>query len=284
MRLTKKQQIPSGEVGSKIRGCFQAGKGNTLLSIDYTNLEVWIGAYLMNDRALQKVLEDGINFHDFNNKVFFDVTKEDPEWGTLRKAAKIIVFGRILYGGSDTGIYNNVITAHPNCGLTLKKFKEAVKNYMDAHPDYVQWCKEVQAIALEKRISVNGFGRIRTLLGDDLKIMRQALNSPVQGTAADVAREAMADCQEYIDEKAKTDHRWREVKMLLQIHDELVFECPDKMKQEVCTKMVELMTKPITINGYTFNLKVDPEVGKYWGNQDPYDYINDKIVKEGSKH
>lgn len=278
------QQIPSGKTGMKIRGCFQAGKGNTLISIDYENLEVWIGAYLMNDRALQKILEDGINFHDFNNGVFFGVTKDDPEWGTLRKAAKVIVFGRILYGGTDNGIYNNVMTAFPNCGLTLKKFKKAVQNYMDAHPDYVKWCKEVQEIALHKRLSVNGFGRVRQLLGDDLSIMRQALNSPVQGTAADVAREAMADCQEYIDEMSSKDHRWSDVKLLLQIHDELVFECPISMRQEVCTAMVKLMTKPITINGYTFNLKVDPEVGKYWGNQESYDYINDKINKDGSKH
>lgn len=189
-----------------------------------------------------------------------------------------------MYGGTDNGIYNNVITAYPNCGLTLKKFKQAVKNYMDAHPDYVRWCKEVQEIALRKRISVNGFGRVRQLLGDDMSIMRQALNSPVQGTAADVAREAMADCQEYIDEMSIKDYRWTRVKMLLQIHDELVFECPEEMRQEVTTAMVKLMTKPITINGYTFQLKVDPEVGKYWGNQESYDYINDKIRKDGSKH
>lgn len=250
----------------------------------YENLEVWIGAYLMNDRALQQILEAGVNFHDFNNEVFFGVTKDDPSWGVLRKVAKIIVFGRILYGGTDNGIYNNVITANPDCGLTLKRFKEAVQNYMKAHPDYVEWCEEVQRIALRKRISVNGFGRIRQLLGDDMSIMRQALNSPVQGTAADVAREAMADCQEYINEQAKQDPRWREVKLLLQIHDELVFECPENMRQEVCKAMCEIMTKPITINGYTFRLKVDPEVGKYWGNQEGYDYENDVIRTEGSKH
>ena len=89
------QQIPSGEVGKKIRGCFQAGKDNTLISADYENLEVWIGAYLMNDRALQEILQAGINFHDFNNKVFFGITEDDPEWGTLRKVAKIIVFARL---------------------------------------------------------------------------------------------------------------------------------------------------------------------------------------------
>lgn len=61
----------------------------------YENLEVWIGAYLMNDKALQKILEEGINFHDFNNRVFFGVEKDDEQWGILRKAAKVIVFGRI---------------------------------------------------------------------------------------------------------------------------------------------------------------------------------------------
>ena len=95
MRLTVSQQIPGGDTGKKIRGCFQAGKGNTLISIDFENLEVWIGAYLMNDRALQEILQAGINFHDFNNGVFFGVTKDDEDWGTLRKVAKIIVFARL---------------------------------------------------------------------------------------------------------------------------------------------------------------------------------------------
>ena len=189
-----------------------------------------------------------------------------------------------MYGGSDSGIHNQVITAFPNCGLTLKKFKLAVKNYMDAHPDYVQWCKDVQAVALQQRISVNGFGRVRQLMGDDMSIMRQALNSPVQGTAADVARDCMADLQEYIDEMEIKDLRWREVKLLLQIHDEFVVECPIKMRQEVALAMAKIMTKPIIINGYTFNLKIDVEVGKYWGNQESYDYINDKINDGGSKH
>lgn len=237
----------------------------------------------MDDGALQDILQAGINFHDANNEIFFGVTPEDEDWGQLRKVAKIIVFARLLYGGTDDGIYNQVITAFPTCGLTKKKFKEAVQNYMKAHPDYVKWCEEVKKVALRKRISVNGYGRVRQLMGDDMSIMRQALNSPVQGTAADVARECMADCQEYIDEMELKDPRWKEVKMLLQIHDEFVFECPISMRQEVCKAMCEIMTKPITINGYTFRLKVDPEVGKYWGNQDSYDYKTDKI-KDGSKH
>ena len=177
------------------------------------------------------------------------------------------------------------MTSFPKCGLTFKYFKKAVQNYMDAHPDYVAWCKKVQLIAAQKRISVNGFGRVRTLMGDENSIKRQALNSPVQGTAADVAREAMADCQEFLDAKYLTDVRWRKVKLLLQVHDELVFEAPENMRQEVTKEMMNIMTKEITINNYTFRLKGDVEVGKKWGNQQKYDYTNDKIITDGkSKH
>ena len=89
------QQVPSGKIGKMIRGCFEAEKGNTLISIDYENLEVWIGAYFMDDRALQKILEAGINFHDFNTKIFFEIEEDDPNWVDLRKVAKMIVFARI---------------------------------------------------------------------------------------------------------------------------------------------------------------------------------------------
>ena len=170
-----------------------------------------------------------------------------------------------MYGGTDNGIYNNVITAFPNCGLTLNHFKNAVANYMEAHPDYVAWCEKVKKIAMDKRLSVNGFGRVRILMGDDRSIARQALNSPVQGTAADVARETMADCQEYIDEKSLTDVRWKSVKILLQIHDELVFEVKksalDDMKALIKQEMESALPKEYS---KIVKLLVDIGVGKNW--------------------
>jgi len=102
------QNMPSGAMGEKIRGCFKARPGFEYMSADFENLEVWIGAYFMDDKALQAILEQGINFHDFNTEVFFKITKPTKEeaeteegkirlkrWNSLRKVAKVIVFARI---------------------------------------------------------------------------------------------------------------------------------------------------------------------------------------------
>lgn len=184
-----------------------------------------------------------------------------------------------MYGGSDRGIYTKVMTAAPKCGLTFAKFKEAINNYMKAHPEYVEWVKEVQQLATEKRISVNAFGRVRTLMGEANKILRQALNSPVQGSAAEVARSCMPMILDYIDAKGWQD----DVKLVLQVHDEYVVEYPIKMRKEVAQMMKDVMTAPININGHTINLKIDIEVGKYWGGMNKYDLDRDEVIVQ-SKH
>lgn len=273
------QQIPSGPMGEKIRGCFKAAPGCELMSIDFENLEVWVGAYFMEDTVLQKILEDGINFHDFNTKVFFGIEEDDPLWGTYRKLAKIIVFARILYGGTDRGIYTKILSAAPDCGLTFDDFKQAIANYMKAHPEYTAWCKKVQALALTKRLSVNCVGRVRTLYGADNAIMRQALNSPVQGSAADLCRICMPDFVEYIERKGWTG----KVLLNLQVHDEYVLEYPIEMRQEVALMAQEIMCQKFIVNGYDLNLKIDIEVGKYWGGMKGYDLEKNEI-KKGSKH
>lgn len=184
-----------------------------------------------------------------------------------------------MYGGSDRGIYTKVLTAAPDCGLKFDDFKQAVDNYMEAHPEYVQWCHEVQQLALEKRLSVNAYGRVRQLMGADNAIMRQALNSPVQGSAAEVARSCMPMILDYIKDKG-----WEgKVKLVLQVHDEYVVEYPIEMRKEVAQMMDAVMTAPITINGHTFCLKIDIEVGKYWGGMSKYNLEEDRIVV-GSKH
>jgi len=184
-----------------------------------------------------------------------------------------------MYGGSDRGIYTKVMTAAPDCGLTFKDFTDAVDNYMKAHPDYEQWTKEVQALALEKRISVNAFGRVRTLMGADNAVMRQALNSPVQGSAADAARRMMPEIVQYIK-----DRGWEQkVFLALQIHDEFVLEYREDMRHSVGLMLKEIMCQELNINGYKFRLKIDAEIGKYWGGLQSYD-IDTDTVAGASKH
>lgn len=184
-----------------------------------------------------------------------------------------------MYGGTDSGIYTQIMSADPDCGLTLKGFKQAIANYMKEHPDYVKWCKVVQELAYTKRLSVNAFGRVRILMGEENKIMRQALNSPVQGSAADVARACMPLFIQYIKDKGW----YGKVKLVLQVHDEYLIEYPVALRHEVGLMCQEIMCAPLTIKGRTFKLKIDAEVGKYWGGMNGYDIDKDKVEK-GSKH
>lgn len=171
------------------------------------------------------------------------------------------------------------MTQNPDCGLTFQDFKEAIENYMRLHPDYAKWCKEVQAVALDKRISINAFGRVRVLMGADNAIMRQALNSPVQGSAAEVARECMPKILDYINEKG-----WEnKVKLVLQVHDEFVVDYPVEMRKEVAQMMHDIMTAEIKINSHVFRLKIDIEVGQFWGGMKGYDLETDTVAS-GSKH
>lgn len=273
------QQIPSGdEIGPWIRGCFKADPGYELMSADFSNLEVVIGAYFMEDEALIKIVEAGLNFHDENNKIFFGVKPTDPNWKVLRKVAKVIVFARLLYGGSDQGIYTKVMTQFPDCGLTLKAFKEAVENYMQAHPDYVKWCAKVVALATEKRISVNAFGRVRTLLGPVGAIGRQALNNPIQGSAADAVREDMVLLNKAFARESM------KAKIILQIHDEFVFHYPIEEREKVAqVACIEVMGRERELNGRKFRIKVEPEVGKYWGVLNALN-LETMQVENGSKH
>lgn len=271
------QQVPSGEIGEKVRSCFRAMSGNELMSVDFENLEVVIGAYFMEDQALIDIVEAGVNFHDFNNKVFFGVDESDPMWKTYRKVAKVIVFARIMYGGSDNGIHTKVMTQQPDCGLTLEDFKKAIQNYMDAHPDYVAWCEKVIATAKEKRISVNAYGRVRTLLGEAGAIERQALNSPIQGSAADAVREDMVMLHKrFIIDGLKA-------RIVLQIHDEFVFEYPKEERDKVAKIVKEIMGRTRTINGRDFTIGLDAEVGTHWGSLSSLNLDTMEVVG-GSKH
>ena len=272
------QQIPSrSEFAPFVRDCFRADPGWNLLSVDFSNLEVQVGARFMKDDVLIDQLEKGQNLHDENTKTFFDVTPDNENWSNLRKAAKTIQFGRLFYGGTDNGIFSKVITEVPESGLSLKIFKTAVRNYMEAHPIFAKWVEEVQALAIEQRISPNAFGRVRTLLGDEKSIERIALNNPIQGSAADVvSQDIVALDKAFVEAKLKTE-------ILLQVHDELIFHVPDEEIREAGKIIQRIMNRKRKIGTYTFRIPIDPEIGTNWGSMNSIDLTTGKIT-EGGKH
>ncbi len=270
-------QTPAGEWGKYVRSCFRAGIGKLLLSVDFTGLEVVVGAYIIGDDVLKEQLNKGLNLHDENTKTFFNVTKSAPNWKDLRGAAKVIQFASIFYGGSDNGIFSKVITEVPNSGITLKSFKKALQNYRNDHPAYEPWVERVQEQAENDRVSVNAFGRVRTLLGEANSNTRIALNNPIQGSAADIVGSDMVELSKLFHE------RHLGVKILLQIHDELLFEVSEKDLKEVSKIIQRVMNKKRIINGYSFRIPLDAEIGTHWGLMEGFDLKTGKKLG-ASKH
>lgn len=239
------QNIPvKGEEGSRLRAAFIAAKGKKLLSLDYSQIELRILAHYCEDKNLVAAYKNDEDIHDraaymlfcsrFDEKngnfdgesrdVVFDVDhavlkkmKAVPHFSDLRSQAKVLNFS-IVYGVTEFGLSRNL-------GISRADAKELMANYFAAFPGIKKYMQEAIDSARSKGYSENLFGRRRTI--GDLKnpnrfvregAERLAINTPVQGTAADLIKKAMITIQEKIH-KEKLESR-----MVLQIHDELLFE------------------------------------------------------------
>lgn len=165
----------------------------------------------------------------------------------------------------------------PECGLTLKQFKEAVHNYENEHPAYPIWVDKMINMAHNERISINAFGRKRYLHDESNAIERQALNTPIQGSAADVMNETIILIyNELLKRNLKS-------KLILAVHDEVILECPNEELKEVNDLCSEIMTRELTIGKHTFRIPIDSEIGQNWGSLGAFDPKTMKMVG-GSKH
>lgn len=279
------QQIPNARsvAGSKVRDLFRTiDSSYVLLSADYSNLEVNVGARFMVDEVLLSQLEQGLNIHDENTKLFFETDEHNPRWSQLRAISKVIQFGRLFYGGSDRGIYSKVRTADPNSGLTFGNFEKAVSNYFRKHSGFTKFVAVVQTRARETRESVNGYGRVRRLYGSAQSLPRQALNSPIQGTAGDFMIDTMIRLwQRGLGNKYESY-------ICLQIHDELLFMVKKSESKEVFKIIKEEMERPQTIRNYqneevSFSVDIDAEVGTNWGTMEAID-LETGVIGGASKH
>ncbi|MBX3722065.1 MAG: DNA polymerase I [Turneriella sp.] len=261
------QNIPiKGEEGAHLRAAFIAAKGKKLLSLDYSQIELRILAHYCGDKNLiaayqndedihdraaymlfrSRFDENNGNFEGAGREVVFDVDhailkkmKAVPRFSDLRSQAKVLNFS-IVYGVTEFGLSRNL-------SISRSDAKELMANYFAAFPGIKEYMHEAIESAREKGYSENLFGRRRTI--GDLKnpnrfvregAERLAINTPVQGTAADLIKKAMIAIQESIH-KNKLQSR-----MVLQIHDELLFEVAageEKMLENLARKEMESVVK-----------------------------------------
>jgi len=212
------QNIPvRTEEGRKIREAFIADEGNVLVSADYSQIELRILAHMADIPALKDAFHKGLDIHAMTASEMFGVPIEgmDP---MVRRQAKAINFG-IIYGISGFGLARQL-------GIPQGEAAEYIKTYFKRFPGIRAYMDETKAFAKETGYVQTAFGRKIHLEAIKSKgpakafAERQAINAPIQGSAADIIKRAMVRMPEAL---AKAGLKAR---MLLQVHDELIFECP----------------------------------------------------------
>ena len=255
------QNIPiKSEDGREIRKAFVADKGNTLISADYNQIEMRILADIADVKALKKAFKNGEDIHSLTASQVFN-TPINKVNSDLRRKAKAINFG-IIYGITQYGLAKQISVSNHEAldfiNAYFKKFPE-IKDYMNST---IKSCRT-------KGYVNNIFGRRIHLRGINDKNFsirsfqeRAAINAPIQGSAADIIRLAMIK----LDHIAETDKKFK-AKMLLQIHDELIFECTNDDKTYVQKIIKDAMTSISSSDYHMFSIPLNVSVnsGLNWG-------------------
>ncbi|MEO0118208.1 MAG: DNA polymerase I [candidate division WOR-3 bacterium] len=248
------QNIPvRGELGQKIRKGFISEEGYLLISADYSQIELRILAHITEDENLIDVFLQDKDIHTTTAAKIFKVKEEEVK-EDMRRFAKMVNYG-LIYGMSDYGLAES---------LRLKKeeAKEFMENYLNSFPKVKEWREEVIRKAKEEGYTKTLFGRPRyfpALLSPNKTLYeqakRQAINAPIQGSAADIIKKAMVE----VDRKL-IENRFN-IGLILTIHDELLFEIEKERIEEAKEIIKETMEN---IYPLKVPLKVNIGVGKNW--------------------
>ncbi|MEX0609922.1 MAG: DNA polymerase I [Balneolaceae bacterium] len=249
------QNIPiRTDRGREIRKAFIAEDRFKILSADYSQVELRVIAHIANDKAMIKAFNNDEDIHARTAKEIFGLTSLDEVTQDHRRKAKEVNFG-IPYGVSAYGLASRL-------GIENGEGKEMIDQYFERFPKVLDYINETKEFARE-----NGF--VKTLSGrrryvPDIKsgnwnirgfAERVAINMPIQGTAADIIKIAMINIHHWLEGNKKKS------RMLLQVHDELVFEIHETELEEVPAKIEELMESAYSLD---VPLKVDMGIGKNW--------------------
>lgn len=252
------QNIPvRTEEGRKIRAAFLADPGFRLVSADYSQIELRVLAHIADVPALRKAFEDGLDIHAMTASEMFSVPIRDMD-PMIRRRAKAINFG-IIYGISAFGLANQL-------GIPREEAAEYIRRYFERFPGIRDYMESTKAFCREHGYVETIFGRrchypeIRSS-NPQMRAFteRQAINAPIQGSAADIIRRAMIRMEPALDEAHLN------AAMLLQVHDELVFEVPEEEVPQtlpLITRVMEEAALPAV--ELKVPLKVDARAADNW--------------------
>ena len=248
------QNIPiRTELGSRLRGYFVAGEGETLVDADYSQIELRILAHITGDEHMQQAFLNGADIHRSTAAKIYHIPESEvtPQ---LRSASKAINFG-IMYG---KGAYS----LSKDLGISVKEADSFLKTYLDTFPKVDSYMKDCIAHAKDKGYVETLFGRRRALpelASSNFQVRasgeRMARNTPIQGTAADIIKLAMVHVWQRLREEKL------QARLLLQVHDELIVEAPEAECDEVKRILKEEMENVVH---YSVPLTTEVGTGKTW--------------------
>ncbi|HDU8599757.1 TPA: DNA polymerase I [Vibrio alginolyticus] len=229
------QNIPiRNEAGRRIRQAFVAPSGHKILAVDYSQIELRIMAHLSGDQALLDAFRDGKDIHAATAAEIMGVSIEDVS-SEQRRRAKAVNFG-LIYGMSAFGLAKQL-------GIPRGEAQAYMDTYFERYPGVMKYMEDTRSTAADKGYVETIFGRrlhlpeIKSRNGMRRKAAeRAAINAPMQGTAADIIKKAMLLVDQWIQEEGNG-----RVKLLMQVHDELVFEVEESSLSEIESKVQKLM-------------------------------------------
>lgn len=248
------QNIPvRTDLGAEIRKMFVAKPGNVLVDADYSQIELRVLAHIADDSVMQHAFVSGMDIHTLTASQVFGVSP-DQVTSLQRRHAKAVNFG-IVYGISEFSLAEDI-------GVSRYEAKEYIDSYLTNYPGVRNYMKQVVADARACGYTTTMYGRRRyipELKSTNFNIRqgaeRIALNTPIQGTAADLIKLAMIRVDEALSE------RFPEAKLILQVHDELIVECPEAIAHDVATVISKQMQQVANLR---IPLLAEAKWGKSW--------------------
>ena len=248
------QNIPvRTDLGAEIRKMFVPKEGCVFVDADYSQIELRVLAHIADDTVMQKAFIEGQDIHTVTAAQVFGVAPENVT-ALQRRHAKAVNFG-IVYGISEYSLSEDI-------GVSFYEAKEYIENYLANYSGVRKYMKQVVADARESGFTQTLFGRKRYIpeLSASNFMVRQggeriALNTPIQGTAADLIKMAMIRVDKALREE------FPEARLLLQVHDELIVECPEGIASQVA----ELVSREMeNIAALKVPLTAEAKIGKSW--------------------
>ena len=251
------QNIPAqGEMGKEIRRAFVAAKGYSLVSFDYSQIELRVLAVLSGDEDFIHIFQKGRDIHTVVAMEVFNVS-EGEVTSDMRRKAKVINFG-IIYGMGVTSLQRAL-------GTSRAEAQVFYDNYFSEFPGVATYLQKIKKEAVARGYTETLFGRRRYVEGIRSRISyiqsaaeRMAVNAPIQGTAADIIKMAMARANHMIEKEGSPE----DVRLILQVHDELVYEIK---KELVYTMTARIQKEMESIVKDPIPFTVDVAAGDTWG-------------------